>query len=79
MSVKLEIEGLMMNVVSDMPHKLAVKWKKAKFLSKLDEVVILKEERVVEEDINGHVGERNRVMRQEAGLVSKNETWKDKL
>ena len=30
MSVKLEIEGMVVNIVSDFPNKLAVRWKREK-------------------------------------------------
>lgn len=64
MSVKLEIEGVMMNVISAYaPHMGCEMEYKEDFWSELDEVVesVSKDERVViGADFNGHVGEGNK-------------------
>ncbi len=64
MSVKLEIEGVMINVISAYAPQVGCEMEeKEDFWSKLDEVVVRipKEERVViGADFNGHVGEGNR-------------------
>ncbi len=63
MSVKLEIEGVMINVISAYAPQVGCEMEeKEDFWSKLDEVVLRvpKEERVViGADFNGHVGEGN--------------------
>ena len=63
MSVKLEIEGVMMNVISAYALQVGCEMEyKEDFWSELDEVVesVSKEERVViGADFNGHVGEGN--------------------
>ena len=62
MSVKLEIEGVMMNVISAYAPQVGCEMEeKEDFWSELDEVVesVSKEERVViGADFNGHVGGR---------------------
>lgn len=64
MNVKLEIEGVMINVISAYAPQVGCEMEeKGDFLSKLDEVVLRvpKEERVlIGADFNGHVGEGNR-------------------
>eukprot|EP00064_Thunnus_orientalis_P019496 superscaffoldBa00004900_g19616 len=64
MSMKLEIEGVMMNAVSAYAPQVGCEMEeKEEFLSELDEVVesVPKEEKVViGADFSGHLGERNR-------------------
>ncbi|KAF3705386.1 Craniofacial development protein 2 p97 bucentaur protein [Channa argus] len=63
MSLKLEIEGVMFNVVRGYAPQVGCELEKKKFWSELDEVIqrIPRGERVViGADFNGHVGEWNR-------------------
>ena len=67
MSVKLEVEGEMINVISAYTLQLGYEFnEKEEFWSKLDEVMesVQRVERVViGADVNGHVGEGNRRIR----------------
>ena len=64
MSVKMEIEGVMMNVISAYASQVGCELEeKEAFWNDLDEMVesVHKGERMlIGEDLNGHVGERNR-------------------
>uniref|UniRef100_A0A8C4R3Y4 Endonuclease/exonuclease/phosphatase domain-containing protein n=1 Tax=Eptatretus burgeri TaxID=7764 RepID=A0A8C4R3Y4_EPTBU len=77
MSVKLEIEGVMMNVISAYAPQVGCEMEEKKyFWSELDEVVesVSKDERVViGADFNGHVGEGNRDDKEVMGRYGVNE------